>query len=801
MKNNEYVNILKIKDFKIKIKKLLNQLNIDELLYIHMHLTTKSEFQEMFSNLEYPLDYNDFELAKNRFKIKKVRKENIIENIMDILVVTYNKENIDWLDMSIFYDECSTNDDFYRVLYKLFCHRVLSDFRIINREDIAKYTISLSDDTMSKKAEYNCIKTICALHMAEDYFKIQDEVLGEEKPKRAKKKLQVEINALEQQLAFCVHSNYTLVCKDNINDIENQVVILKNDVKKGNLRIDDKNNKIKELKENLRVVTKQLKDFQKITQLTTLEKDIKSIYLKLDLLEKSNESISKELKTSKEDILRKSYEKQIDNYATKLVDLKRDLNLKSIECKDLRKTINDFEENIENRFILYVEKNGLSESMIKFLTPLMDEERNLMKEYLDNNLQLSSKEENDSELITISKSQFKSVKKLGYIEIEDDIHYVVFNNGSKFKLDNLSDRIYFVDGQFVVVDEDNNFIKTTLSIYEDNGISIRSLKLGTIESTEPLVVRVGDELIEARNTSNFNGYYNLNQVVGLNEFNQIVRAFRLVKFNADTVLASVKARDIKMYYVLNVYEDCLSVRNIETGEESLTKFDIGDFNILKTHVVFVKNNKVINTLTKGYFYTCSSLYSGNVEFGPVSVIGDVIVLKKQSGKSVVVENVPENVNIEDGQVVYIDEFNNYMYTSSTDKVFIEKTIARKTAKQIVSGFDYKKPIEEKGKITLIGNPYYKNSYIMAFYKNGYKVSVLHGYDSNLNKIVQESKDSLAIIVNTSYCSHDNFWQIKDEVKKGQLEGKKCLFTQEDGANMLVNKLNELLESKEISITN
>lgn len=802
MKEHLFTNIFRIDNLKIRNRKLLNQLSSDEILYLHLNLTIKEEKESLFKELDFPISFEEFERVKKQVYTKKIRKEKLIDDILGNISKNEGVEESKWFKIEIFKNSevLDKYNDFYSIFYKFLSEKVLDEFKSIRTNTVTEYTSKLSSFGKDKKPEFDCIKSICAMCLAEKLFQIQDDALGEAKPRRTKKKVEAAIYELQQQLAFCVHNNYTLVCKDTIEDIENQIFSLKDDVKKGVIQIEDKNTKIKELKDNLRVVSKQLKDFQKIAELTTLESSIKNIYTKLESLEKANDVISKEIKSNKEESIIKIYEKQIDGYTTKVSDLKRDLSLKTIECKELKKLLDEYERNIENKFICYVETNGLSNAMIKFLTPLLDKEENLMEAYLKGTFSIPESVEQESEMI-LPLTQPKYSRKIGYVEIDGDKHYVVFANGYKSELGNINDKVYFAEGQFIIVDENNDFIKTTLSKYEDNGISIRGLKIGTIDSLEPLVVKIGSELVDAKNSNGFNGFYNLNQVVGLNEYNQIVRAFRLVKFNADTVMASVKARGLKMYYVLNIYNGYLSLRDVETGEEGIHQIDLGEIKVNKSAILFVRGNKAVNALSKGLFYTSSSYYNGNVSFGPVSIVNGAVILKKQCGKSVIVENIPENYVISEGEVVYIDEFNNYMHTSSTDRVFVEKTISKKTARQIIDDSDCKKPIVEKGKIVIVGNPYYKNSYIMSFYKHGYRVSVLHGYDSPINKIVQEAKDSLAIIVNTSYCSHDNFWQIKDEVKGGQLDGLRYVFTQEDGANMLLHKFNELFESKEITIAN
>ena len=802
MSEKLFTDVCRIDNLKIRNKNLINQLSKDEVIYLHLHLTMCEDIENILEDLSFPLSLEDFEIAKKRINLKKIKRDKLVQDILDILKEDEGVEDSKWFKTEIFKNpEIAMNhSEFYLLFYNLISREVVEDFKKLTTDTIVEYTSKLSSFGKDKKPEYDCIKSVCAVCLSDKFFEIKDKMQAEGKAKKSKK-IEEAIFNLQKALALCVHNNYTLVCKETIESIDKELLNLKNEVKKGNIQLEDKNQKIRELKENLRTLSKQLKDYQKIAGLTTLEDSIKAINERLKNIEDSNICMSKEIKNVKADTIKSSYENQINNYIVKVTDLKKEVALKTSECKELKRKLDFAESNIEVNFINYVESNGLSDKMVAFLKPLLNEEENLMEAYLKGEFNIPEEVENDSEMI-IKESVQKESRKVGYVSIENDKHYVNFANGTSGELTNLSEKIYLIEGQFIIVDENNKFTKTTISKYEDNGISIKNLKLGTVESIEPLKVRVGSEYINARNVNDFNGVYKLNQVVGLNDNNQIVRAFRVARFNADTVMKSVKARGLNVYYVLDVFSnDFFKLRNIETGHEDVYKLNTSEIDIIKYAVLFVKDNDVISAMSQGKFYTTSSYYTSKIVHGPVEIVDGDVRITKSSGEVAIVKNIPDSYTINDGVVIAVDEFNNYLYVSPTDKQYIEKSVLKKSPKQVVSGSDIRKPIETKGEVTIVGNPFYKNGYIMAFFKHGYRVNMLHGYDTSINKIVQVAKESEAILVNTSYCSHDNFWQIKDEVKSGALKGIKYVFTQEDGANMLLNRFKELQVVDEVAITN
>lgn len=807
MKGNFVKDVLRFNTLKIRNKSLINQLSKDELIYCHLHCCTNDEFIDELGGFNLPLSMEDYETVKRNINLKKVKINKIREDLLNFIESDESTNSTEWYDISVFENKgLSDGNIFYVLLFSLMSKQLTEVFKGFDKGKIAKFLAEVSSYTDDKKPEYYAIKSLTAMVVLDRLNNLADsdeiiECMGGDKEivKELSDDVKNEIVNIQKTLVVCLYNNYTMCCKETIESMSKEYQKFKNDIKKSNLQIEERNNKIKELKENIRDLNKQLKDCQKVLELAEIKESIKTIESSLKNIEKSNSNVSDEIKNVKKSIVSTSYENQINNYITRVTDLKKELFTKSLELKELKKDFEFYKANIEDNFIEHIKNNGVSAKVLTFLKSLPSETLDLMVSEID------SKDTEDiiphKEEVPEKEEVIPIFNGIGYVSIEDNIHYVNFANGSRVQITELNDKIFLSEGQFIIVDEEFRLSKTTTSKYEDNGKSIAGLKLGVVESIEPLIIRANDEIIREVKFNGNKGYYKLNQVIALNDDNYIVRAFRTIRFNADETIKSIKSKGITAYFVLDVFSNAFfKLRNIETGVEDIYNLDTNGVDISRLSIVFVKDLVVVSATAQSKFYTASSLYKDRVVYGPIQIENGIAKITKQSGEISIVNNIPESYIIESGDVIAVDEFNNFLYISSTDDLYLEKSILRKTAKQIVNGKDNSKPIETKGEITIIGNLFYKNSYTMSFFKIGYKINMLHGYDTSINKIIQTAKDSEAIIVNTSYCSHDNFWQIKDEVKDGALSHLKYIFTQEDGANMLVHKFNELKSQDEVAIT-
>lgn len=804
MEENFVKDVLRFNNLKIRNKSLINQLSKEELIYCHLHCCTNEEFMEELGDYDLPLSKNDFEQIKRTLNLKKVKVNRIREDLIKFIEADENTN--EWFDISVFENRgLSDGNVFYLLFFSLMSRELADVFKGFDKSKIAKFLSEVSSYIDDKKPEYYTLKSLAAIVVLDKLNNLAgSEELMEimEGDKAAVKEISDDVKSevvnIQKALVVCLYNNYSICCKDTIDSMNKEYNVFKNEVKKSNLQLEERNNKIKELKENIRELNKQLKDCQKVLEFSDIKDSIKNIENTLKNIEKSNSNVSDEIKNVKKNIVSTSYENQINNFITRVTDLKRELSSKNLEFKELKKEFDNYKVNIEENFIEHVRTNGISSRVLEFIKPLIVDSSEY--EITDIEEPLNLNVEHSSEVL-VEEYKAPVFNGLGYVSIEEGAHYVNLLNGSSEKIVDLSDKIFLSEGQFIIVDEEYRLTKTTTSKYEYNGKSIAGLKLGVVESVDPFVIRANDEIIRDIKFVGSKGYYKLNQVIALNEDNYVIRAFRTIRFNADETFKSVKARGITAYYVLDVFSNSFfKLRNIETGVEDIYTLDTNGVDISKLSIVFVKDLVVVSATTQSKFYTASNFYKDRVVYGPIQIENGVVKITKQSGEISLVNNIPESYIIESGDVVAVDEFNNFLYISNTDDLYLEKSMLRKTARQIVSGKDNSKPIESKGEITIIGNLFYKNSYTMSFFKIGYKVNMLHGYDTSINKIIQTAKDSEAIIVNTSYCSHDNFWQIKDEVKDGSLSHLKYIFTQEDGANMLVHKFNELRTQEEVAIT-
>lgn len=798
-------NFLRFNNIKIRNKSLINQLSRDELIYCHLHCCANEEFIWELGGYDLPLSKSDFENVKSKINLKKVKLNKIKEDLLKCIGLDEESNKNEWFDTSVFTNKgLSEGNIFYVLFFSLMNRDITEVFRGYNKEKVADFLTEMSSFDKDDKPEYYVLKSLSAIVVLDNLRRLaeKDEIIDKvdsdsKSAREASEEFIKEIDTIQKTLVLCVYNNYSICCQEVIDKMSKESNKFEKELKKNSLQLEERNTKIKELKENIKELNKQLKDCQKIIEMSEIKDSIKNIEGSIKNIEMFNNGFSDEIKSMKKNIIVTSYENQIENYITRVSDLKKELSLKSLELKEIKKEFDNYKFKIEDNFIEHIKQNGVSGKVLDFIKTL---ETDIHNEDFTFDSDICPDSIPCIEEPSIDNGNF-AFGGLGYTSIEDGIHYVNFINGAKEEIIDLSDKIFLAEGQFILVDEDYRLTKTTISKYEDNGKSISSLRLGIVESVDPLIIKVNNNVVENIKFDISRGFYKPNQVIALNDDNYIARAFRTIKFNADETVKSIKARGLDAYYVLDVFSNSFfKLRNIENGIEDIYSLETNGVDISKFSVVFVKDLTVVSVTAQSKFYTASTFYKEKVIFGPVIIENGVTKIQKQSGEISLVNNIPDSYIIDNGDVVAVDEFNNFLYVSNTNDLYLEKSMLKKTAKQVASSKDNSKPIKTKGEITIIGNLFYKNSYTMSFFKIGYKVNMLHGYDTSINKIVQTAKDSEAIIVNTSYCSHDNFWQIKDEVKDGALSHLKYIFTQEDGANMLVYKFNELQKQNEVAVT-
>lgn len=782
-----YDELFKTDKIKIKIVDLLKSMDKDGLAYIYIHLDIDDNDElDVFDKSKAPLPLETFRSLKKDIRVKKLKKDLMINNIISYMKDSdiygdgwFSVEALDSPQKAIIYG------DFYIYFYSFISQECLGDIsKISNSDELSEYIcekVFMTKD--SDSMEYRFLKSICFLRLAEPIAEFDE--------------IDLDMEGFQKLMMVCVYNNYTMTIDKLIFEYNNIKSHDKSEISKLKQQLQEKANKVKELSDNVKALSKENKLISKMCDIGNVGDSLKSIQDNLIKLNSLEENLTNEFRANKKEIIRTTYENQIDRLTNQIVELKTALSCKTSDYKDIRKEFDDYKNDLEENFIKHVKENGLSLKMKQFIAETIGVDAEAV----------SSGQNVDEEGFKLFEEAIdeigeKAEIKIGYVTVEDNCHMINFQDGSKSELNGLFDKVYISDYQFVLVDGDNKIIKTLSSKYEDNGISIRNLKLGIVYAFEPLRVQTPQGNVVIDDVKMLNSKFKLDQVVGLNDRNEIVRAFKGVKFSIDSMINSVKAKGHKPYFVLKVFSSGLYVRDVETGAEDMKVFDLNGMNILEGATIFEKDGEVKNAISMSKFYTASSYYKDKLVYGCVKRIEeDKFIVDKSNGESVIVKNVPQNCVLDDGTVIAVDEFNNFLFVSSHDDLYFEKKVLNKKPKQIVGDSDkYLEKLDIKGEVTIVGNVGRRNAYTLAFAQIGYRVKMLDGNATDIQKLIKTAKNSEGVIVVNSFCSHRIYWDSKTAYKSGKFGEAVYISGQDDGANALVRKFLEGLSQRE-SLTN
>lgn len=372
-----------------------------------------------------------------------------------------------------------------------------------------------------------------------------------------------------------------------------------------------------------------------------------------------------------------------------------------------------------------------------------------------------------------SKHQYRipsTVFKIGYVDIQNDTHYVVFPDKTRGEITELPAAVYLAEGQFVLVDEFYRFrhaFQNRISP-EESVYNIHSFAVFSTKSDEPRIEK-GDGVFITLNNVPSSVQLRDKNIVSVDSKNNFLRYYRNVKHNADSFMPSVKAKGHRMAFVVKKLSEGLVLREVETGSEFFATVEAEE-----GQIICLDGDKVVTTFSSMKFYTYSSYYD-RFEYGTVEIKEGLVFLRKLTGEKIIVKDAPEM--LENGQVIYVDENDNFCgIEDSAD----EDILKRKPSN--IRAFTRREKIQITKQVLILGNNTYANAYKLSMLKFGYKAEVLEGFEP-WSKINTALKDMDAVVVVTSHISHDNMWRIKKEVLDIPV-----IYSSFDGANRILEQL-------------
>lgn len=866
--SDKYKDILKLKNMKISIEDVVQEMKDYELVYLSVNLNPPKEL----SAEELPISIDTIKGSLFRNPIdnnsKALAKQSIIQDFLDDEVYS-NKLDKRWIANDLI--NISASGGIENRMHSILCTLLYEEIGVnLNSaqsilDELNKYTEVEDKDFHA----FDCLKLLYILSFIEgisgmdeklndvsnnieeeekeeeinnptDNVDEEEEVVETEGAFQIKKGQKIskkfckyvinlfkdsaeELERMRDTIIALLYNNYayyvgTLIEKyDSYSEDSEQ----KKDILK--VKLEEKTQKIKVLTDENKFLKKNINKQNNQSDMNTLKQFVAKIDNKVDILSKSNEKMIENIIKSKNNVIEGIYNNQIKKIEEETFSLKKNLTVKNNECIELTRQLSDCKNELsllkekiqeyndkntkQKIFIEYVkDRNTSKESKIEIfnilknilkddivdLTKINLENPDMNKDNITKDIKDIEKVSTDEELFKKSVENMnvarKEIENLAYVTIENNTHMINFFDGSKRELKGLPENSYLINGQFIYVNNYDEYLGVLACKYQENGICIDVSSLAIVSNTQPLEANLMDGRTVEIQSKIPNMLLSKHQVVAINDKNEVVRAFKFVKFKADECMPSIKTKKQRAYFVLkNKYNEYL-LRDIETGEEKF--FNLKGAKIDNNTIVFLKNDMVRNVIANSKFYTMSDFYKNYTTTGIVSKENDTFYITTIHGEKIKVNNMPDNFNLYLGKSVVIDEFNNFLYVEKDTSWFVSSNNFIK--KKSRNSNEENSEIETIGKVTIVGNPSYGESYRNLFKKSGYEVELLDGLKVDINEINRECKHSVALFVNTTHCSHSVSWSTQEEFKRGTYNNIKFFLSDDDGATGMIRKLKESL---------
>lgn len=368
--------------------------------------------------------------------------------------------------------------------------------------------------------------------------------------------------------------------------------------------------------------------------------------------------------------------------------------------------------------------------------------------------------------------------RIGYCNIENSKHYIIDAEGKESEIVNIPNSTYLGEGQFVLVDQYNNF-KWAYPYRTDYNDYHKIYSYGVIILKDnKYFIDKGSGIIENINIPN-NIQLKERQVVSIDNQNNLLRYYKSIKYSADLFMKSIRSKNQKMLFILKIMSNGCILRDIETGVEFFKVLDINNRKVEEEQVICVNGNEIISIFNSSKIYTLSSFYD-KADYGIVKEENNQFFIKKINGELYLLNDYPPF--IKDGQTIYIDEFNNFLSVEENECIISHNSKKRYSSNKPLKRLNRTKAMQISKNVTILGNKNFENSYKLGLLKYGYRAEVIEGFEP-WSKILNPLKDSDIVIVITNHISHDNMWRVKRDISNIPV-----IYSEYDGVNRILEQI-------------
>jgi len=482
------------------------------------------------------------------------------------------------------------------------------------------------------------------------------------------------------------------------------------------------------------------------------------------------------------------HNKLLSDY-TEIKSRKEALKKENAELNDLIHELQS--ESLSEKLETYLKENGMTDELLQVIHPYFIQ-------YSEGKKPMDYDEENRANN-RIGYCRVKRFESLGSFDYPINCgHFFVDADGKENRIFNVPDTSYIGQGQFVLVDEDYNFIRNFGYHFASNDEDSDVTQFGVVThngEVEKVELQTG-EIIEASNKKY--KVLQIGRLVGLNLNNEVIKIYRSIHFNADLFMDSVMVHGQQAYLIEHVIDEGCLLRNITTEKEHFMKMNASNEQKPQT-IVFLKGEKIVNQLGSSDFYTTADCYPKS-EMGTVIMHDDKALLERSNGERMIIKAIQDDVILQEGDTVIIDEFGKLIdIVESMDITpLYEKGHSRTKYKQDkderlpVDSDHSEEALETRSEhLLILGNKAFENAYKLNMLKNGFVAEVVDGFES-WHKIAKAARESDIIVVLTDHLSHKNYYRLKSE-----FADKKIIYSDFEGTNRIIDKVIEEIDGGDV----
>ena len=352
--------------------------------------------------------------------------------------------------------------------------------------------------------------------------------------------------------------------------------------------------------------------------------------------------------------------------------------------------------------------------------------------------------------------------RVGYVRVDPDGHYINFGDDEWHVIEPFAVPIYLSDNQFIEVTANLQFVRPFKYYYAPGPADFAIAHFVVVENRhDKAYAKVNGQTVEIKYKDK--AFILDGQVISINQQHQLVSYYKNRSITLDDIYTSIELKGHQPLYVTTALTNGYVVRTLD-GVERFEQYS--DIIAAHSFIIVDEHNKVMYVDVSGGILKRSSKYKEKL-LASVSETDDEIFVLKVNEEYVQLRDVPERVELDLGDMVWVDEFNRYIEKVKEEvEIVSSETIEQKlmsSGRKVTRKTD-RVQVEKDKELLIIGNVRISERYKKYFGEFGYHVEVVDG-TGPFEKISQACSKHNTILYSTAFTSHKNSGKLAKEIKK------------------------------------